>query len=289
MEFESHPTSTKTLIVYTTINTDIDAIYSSRVFPVEPYFLVHKKRGRKKKNVEENPNKDLKDGSIVHVNYKDSFYGFTPNPIPPEFFRNSTTIIIYVDNKLVNFKLSRKGTLQMTGCKSLEQARKCVRYFWEHLSKHTDKFSFKPGESSFRAYYDFVMKNIKFDIGFKIDREALNEYINRETPHSSIFETTIGYAGVNVKFEAESKHDANFQVTFDEYDGEECVSSGITTYKDLTTKMKIRVKKRYITFLAFQSGIVIMSGKDNIYMKEPYTEFLNIVNTNRKTFEEKVQ
>lgn len=288
-EFEKHPTSTKTLIVYTTINADIDAIYKSRVFPVEPYVIVHKKRGRKKKSADENPNKDLAEGSIVHVNYKDSFYGFTPNPIPPEFFRNSTTIIIYVDGKLVNFKLSRKGTLQMTGCKSLEQARKCVFYFWKHLSKHPDKFSFKPGESVFKAYYDFVMKNIKFDLGFKVDRECLNEYINRETSHSSIFETTIGYAGVNVKFEADSKHDATFHVAFDEYSEDGVLaSSGSTTYKELTSRMKIRSKKRYITFLVFQSGIVIMSGKDNVYMQEPYSEFLSIIKTNRSMFEERV-
>ena len=288
MDFETHPTSTKTLIIYTTINADIDAIFKERVFTVKPYVLVQKKRGRKKKSCEENPNKDLEEGSIVHVNYKDSFYGYTPNPIPPEFFRNSTTIIIFVENKLINFKLSRKGTLQMTGCKSIEQARKCVKYFWEFLSKHPDKYTFKEGETSFKAYYDFVMKNIKFDIGFKIDREAVNEYINRHTKHNSIFETTIGYAGVNVKFEVDSRHDSEFMVSYDEYEDSTLCSSGVITYEELAEKMKIRIKKRYITFLIFQSGIVIMSGKDNVYMKGPYTEFLELIQSNRKLFEENV-
>lgn len=289
MDFERLPTSTKTLIIYTTINTDIDRIYNERVFPVEPYTLIQKKRGRKKKASDEDPNKELEDGSIVHVNYKNSFYGFTPNPIPPEFFRNSTTIIIYVDKKLVNFKLSRKGTLQMTGCKSIEQARKCVMYFWKHLSKHPDKYSYKQGETSFRVYYDFVMKNIKFDLGFKVDREAINDFINRSTTHNSIFETTIGYAGVNAKFEVDPKHDSEFSVLYDNYDaGGTFSSSGTITYKELTDTMKIRVKKRYITFLIFQSGIVIMSGKDNIYMKGPYLEFLEMVKKNRSVFEEKV-
>jgi hypothetical protein len=286
MSFDDHPTSTKTLIVYTTINADIDKIYSERVFPIEPYVLVQKKRGRKKKTTDEDPNKDLKEGSVVHVNYKDSFYGFTPNPVPPEFFRNSTTIIIYIENKLINFKLSRKGTLQMTGCKSLAQAKKCVNYFWSHLSKHPDKFTYKPGESTFTAYYDFVMKNIKFNIGFKIDREAFNEYINRNTSHNSIFETTIGYAGVNVKFEADSKFDNDFEVTYDMYGITH--TEGRISYSDLANRMKIRTKKRYITFLVFQSGVVIMSGKDSIYMQDPYTEFMKIVTDNRATLEEKV-
>lgn len=289
MDFDNLPTSTKTLIIYTTINADIEKIYNERVFPVEPYVLVQKKRGRKKKGCEENPNKDLKDGSIVHVNYKDSFYGFTPNPIPPEFFRNSTTIIIYVENKLINFKLSRRGTLQMTGCKSLEQARKCVMYFWSHLIKHPDKYTFKDGEDSFRVYYDFVMKNIKFDIGFKVDREAINDFINRATKHNSIFETTIGYAGVNVKFEIDSKRDSEFMVAYDDYVDDKPNSSGAISYKELAEKMKIRAKKRYITFLIFQSGIVIMSGKDNVYMKEPYDEFQSMIKTHRTIFEEKVE
>lgn len=288
-EFNELPTSTKTLIIYTTINADIDKIYGEKVFPVKPYTLVQKKRGRKKKTVDEDPNDGLEEGSIVHVNYKDSFYGFTPNPIPPEFFRNSTTIIIYVEKKLINFKLSRKGTLQMTGCKSIEQARKCVMYFWKHLSKHVDKYSFKTGETTFRVYYDFVMKNIKFNLGFKVDREAINDFINHKTTHNSIFETTIGYAGVNVKFEVDSKYDSEFMVAYDDYDGEQVCSSGMITYKELSEKMKIKTKKRYITFLIFQSGIVIMSGKDNVYMNDSYIEFSDMIKTNRKIFEEKVE
>ena len=36
-----------------------------------------------------------------------------------------------VDNKLINFKISKNGKFQMTGVKYDEQAVKCIKFFWK--------------------------------------------------------------------------------------------------------------------------------------------------------------
>ena len=43
------------------------------------------------------------------------------------------------------------------------------------------------------------MTNIDFNIGYIINREELNRYINEHTEYNSLLETSFGYTGVNIK------------------------------------------------------------------------------------------
>ena len=43
------------------------------------------------------------------------------------------------------------------------------------------------------------MTNIDFNVGFNINREELDIYINSSTLFNSLLETSFGYTGVNIK------------------------------------------------------------------------------------------
>ena len=292
-EFEMHETSVKTFIVFMNIGVDIEAMYKKRVFEVTPYEIPQKRRGRKKKSNDGDDKPILEDGSIVHVNFRDEFYGIETGS-SSAFFRNAMTVIMYVDNKFINFKVSQKkatlkGKLQMTGCKTNEQAKKCTYYFWKHLCQHTDTYTLDQGDI-FTVYYECVMRNVGFSMGFKVDRQNLNDYINDCTNHISIFETTLGYAGVNIKFNIDNLEELLDRTIIDK---EEFVKGRVIqstiSYRDLVSIMNIkRKKKRYVTFLVFQSGKVIMSGGDANLMREPYYQFIDIITDARDEIEETI-
>ena len=275
-KFEDYVVSTKTFIVYTNLILDIDKLYG--VLPITDYVVVQKKRGRKKKIQEDNPNKDIQDGSIIKVQNGSNFRGVEGKKNSRgKYFRNSMTFVIYIDGKLLNSKVSRNGKFQITGCKKDSQAEKCIDYFWKYISKFKTLYSFSDGEH-LKTVYDPVMYNIDFSFGFEVNRENLDKYINTNTEYYSILETTFGYTGVNIKIPVTASSD-NFKIKQIEYlDQEQNIS--YISYDQFQSQYRENRKKesnKYNTFLVFQSGKVIMSGKSALFMEDVYYKFINII------------
>ena len=138
--FDDITVSTKTIIGVSNLTIPISDLY--QVLSVEKYVVIPKKRGRQKKIFREDPNKDLEEGSIITLKYQDECRGVDLNAkknkkkktlTKKKFFRNALTVVMKVDNKLINFKISKNGKFQMTGVKYDEQAVKCIKYFWNKL------------------------------------------------------------------------------------------------------------------------------------------------------------
>jgi hypothetical protein len=136
------------------------------------------------------------------------------------------------------------------------------------------------------------MRNIDFDLGFVLDREKLDRYINNHTSYFSLLETSIGYTGVNIKIpilqpidELEVK-----ELIFTD----EGIKSRFVPYKKHLSTLKEKeydkkmMKERFNTFLVFQSGKVIMSSVNKNFAREPYYKFWEIIKVNRDDFEEKL-
>ena len=278
MAFNSFQVSTKTFIVYTNIILKIEELFTEKVLPITDYVVVLKKRGRKKKQQEEDPNKDIQNGSIIRVQYKKDYHGVILKSKAKGFFRNAMTIVMMVDGKLINFKATRNGKFQMTGCKTDEQAEKCIMYFWTYIKHRSDLYDFTNNGTHLIAYYNPVMYNIDFSLGFQVNRENLDIYINTKTPYTSLLQTTFGYTGVNIKMPVMTDRN-KLSIMFKEYMNEGTKTSYIP-FGDFSIKFSDDiVKKKYNTFLVFQSGRVIMSGKSAVFMENPYYEFIDIINT----------
>ena len=121
-EFDDIKVSTKTFIVMTNIFLDLDKLHE--FLQVTNYVVIPKKRGRKKKMELVDPNKDIKTGSIITVDYKGVVRGVDlkkkkkkdrkEKPNKSKYFRNAVTIVMIIDNKKINYKVSRNGKFQMT-------------------------------------------------------------------------------------------------------------------------------------------------------------------------------
>jgi TATA-box binding protein (TBP) (component of TFIID and TFIIIB) len=339
--FEENKVSTKTIIAVTNLSLNIHKVFET--LPITDYIVISKRRGRKKKTVVLDPNKHIPSGSIITLKFEDKIRGVDlkkkkKSKKQGKYFRNSVTIVMVIKQKKINFKLSRNGKFQMTGCKTDEQAEHCIKYFWKYIEKTEDVFTFNNKKSHFEVIFVPAMRNIDFSLGFLVDREKLSKYINVHTAYYSMLEASFGYTGVNIKvpmkddittldlvkieYLEDEKIYIEESVISDDDDSElddieepvisdddesevddikepvpcdkkNWVSSIIpyTDYLDLLTE-KERDKKlnktRYVTFLAFHSGKIIVSGITSCFMIETYYEFLNIIRDCYDIIEEKL-
>jgi TATA-box binding protein (TBP) (component of TFIID and TFIIIB) len=334
-EFDTIKVSTKTFIVMTNMTLDIDKLFE--FLPTTNYIVVPKRRGRKKKNEPEDPNKGIASGSIITLEYQNKIRGVDLKKKKKKnkstkkrgnYFRNSVTVVMIMDNKKINFKVSRNGKFQMTGCRRDDHAEKCVKWIWKYIKESKGIWKFEgydcdcDSESDIdtdtdsdtedengnpipkplptprkipdlKAIFIPAMRNIDFGLNFLVDREKLDEYFNTSTNYHSLLETSFGYTGVNIKIPIIKPIEELMLKQI------ECVS-GIwvkPVYVQYTDYLKMlpekdvakKLKKqRYNTFLVFHSGKVIMSGMEATFMKNVYYEFLDIIRESYDIIEERL-
>ena len=287
LQFDDLIVSTKTIIAITNLS-----IHISELFPyikITDYQLVKKKRGRKKKNLIADLNKNISEGSIIYAQYKDNIKGTCikkKKKNKKKFFRNALTIIMVLKhgpnsiNKLINFKISKNGKFQITGCKNLDDAKKIITYMWKLINNISNTYSLN--EPHLKVIYNTVMTNVDFNIGFLINREELDNYMNKNTQYNSLLETSFGYTGINIKFLITDSLDTLEIPTFTLINKNWIKS--VTYYKDIPHKKK----KKYNTFLVFHSGNIIMSGMTEKLMKPSFNNFVKIINDSKNLIEEKL-
>lgn len=294
--FYDNKVSTRTYVLSTNLLLDIDNVFEK--LPITEYIIMNKKRGRRKKVEIKDPNLGIKSGSIITIKYKNKddvnmLRGVQIKKKSNKNFRNSLTVIMIVDDKKINFKVSTNGRIQMTGCKSKEQAIKTIQFFWRYIKDDKSIYSFREGEH-FEIILIPSMRNIDFNLGFNIDRDALSRAICEmpEEEYRSMLEPSFGYTGVNIKFLLQE--DIVFldidKLTFHEDE----MKTEIISYSDYldTLSEKERNKKlekpRYNTFLCFHSGKIIMSGLTEELMEATYYVFLDIIRDNYHKIKEKL-
>lgn len=304
-KFEDIKVSTKTFIAVTNVSLNIENVFRS--LPITDYIIIPKKRGRRKNNTIVDPNKDIEEGSIISLEYRNELRGANlkgkdlNNKKRSKYFRNSVTIVMIVLGKKINFKVSRNGRFQITGCRSNKHAYTCVKNFWYYIKDNDTLYELdkqllvESGEiSNFKCIFIPAMRNIDFDLGFNVDRQKLDEFFNENTVYKSLLETSFGYTGVNIKLEIKKSIRELKLVGIEE---DEKLNWNIVKdipyslyLKTLTEKERCKKlkKKRYNTFLVFHSGKVIMSGMEKTFMIEAYYKFLDIIRDCHKYIEEKL-
>ena len=293
INFSDIEVSTKTIIGVSNVELDIEGIFNK--IPITPYVMVQRRRGRKKKEQEADPNQDLPIGSIITAKLSGLVKGVDlkqkkKTDSRRKYFRNSLTIVMKITkDKLLNFKLSKNGKFQITGSKYDQHAKDCIKYFWEIIRPSTELY--KMSGTNFNVTFITVMTNIDFNLGFIVNREQLDKYMNSNTTHNSLLETSFGYTGVNIKFPANGYESSSLLQTIS-YQG--TWIDDIITYeqyfKSLPDKdqQKILQKDKYTTFLVFHSGNVIMSGLDKQHMEKTFNEFISIIDDCKPSIEEKL-
>ena len=295
--------STKTIIAVSNIECDIEKIYEN--LPVleldeenQKKFTIpiKKKRGRRRKNQivsEQNENPIvmpiINTGDIVAIYYQNKQKGLPQYfKYNQKYFRNALNVIMLLENqKKINFKLSKNGKIQMTGCKDDNDAKLCLQFFFEKIFRYCKNFIIYRSEPFF-VYYYTVMTNLDFNIGFEINRQKLNQIVNSSTEFNSLLETSFGYTGVNIKLPFDFDETILIdKMTFDnEWNHSQIQFQEFLTYMGPVFEKHEKNKKKYNTFLVFHSGNIIMSGMRIDKMMDHQHFFYNFLIKHRSDFEE---
>lgn len=296
--FDQIDISTQTIIAKTNWKINITELFHN--LPITPYEVIPKKRGRRPKEEKKVNPQPLLDGQIITLKLGDKLRGVDlkmKKKSGDNYFRNSITIVMYCDGKLINFKVSKNGKFQFTGCKNDSHPHQClefIRYYIYPIQEHMEKkIMTLPLNSHLEVIYMTVMSNINFSLGFCINKENLNEYIYQHTEHNSLLETTFGYTGVNIKMEIPDVSDIPIMRAVYS-DADQQWHQSVITYGqyvqtlDAKEQQKEKNKHRYVTLLVFQSGNVIESAPHKACMKPAYLNFLKLIEKCRHLIEEKI-
>lgn len=284
-EFDKLTVSVRTVICNTNITLNTKNIFDNLF--VTKYEIKKKKRGRKPKNSVEQKENPLPDGSIIQLRYGNNVKGIQPKE-KKNYFRNSLSVVMFIQNKKINVKLPKTGNVQMTGCKTLQQAQKAMIIIWDKIKSNSQLYSFNDKQTKFQFIIIPSMCNIDFNLNFLVDRQQLDQYFNENTPYYSLLETNFGHTGVNIKIPFD-KSIQELPLKKIIISDNNIITKQQITYNDyldtLSTKDKLKKinKRRFNTFLVFHSGSVIMSGIDLYLMRDTYNVFLNIIK-NCKSF-----
>lgn len=263
-KFEELKVSTRTIIASANVGLEMDRLFQTvplskqtHTFLDKPY-SVYIDSIHYKNNIRERNMKDM----MINTGHQKSF-------------RNALNVVMVLDDtKRINFKVSKNGKFQITGCKDLEHAKICVFAFLERvdggaiLTHHGDTLSIS---------FEIVMTNVDCGIGYCINRQSLDKIINTTTPYHSLLETSFGYTGVNIKFpvSADWFHLDVPTMEWQRNKPETLVFKQTPLSQVAPTK---KLKTKYNTFLVFHSGQFIMSGMKEDTMKEDYYRFVGILN-----------
>lgn len=211
--------------------------------------------------------------AIVTIYHKDKIKGqtnFLEKKKSKTSFRNAVNIIIKINSKFINLKLSKKGNFQITGCKDRKECFSAVQYLIE-LLLITCKECIVTCPKEVSIYFYTVMTNFVFNTGFEIDRKKLSDIINQDNNFYNLFETNFGYTGMNVKLPLENSM-LPTEIPFYSYNIEKKQwNIGTCPFN------KPSSKKKFNTFLIFHSGKIIMSGMCESTMQRHYTFFRNFI------------
>lgn len=296
--------STSTILALTNIEINLSWLYNI-ITPCNVHLLLSNhninidKLKKNKELTEKLHQLQLPYGSITLVEYKDKIKGIKLKKKRP--FKNSLSIVMLLD-KLITMKIPIKGKMHLTGCTREDQAIECIRILYKnYISKYKSDYQtfiindvytadleqMNSDEKNIDIQYDentkikvvlkSVMTNINFNLGFNINREALDRYMNEFNEFNSLLETSIGYTGVNIKipFLLKEKEDNITCLRLNKNDEWTLYKVPYMYYKHKFLKKKEKQEKH--TFLVFYSGTVIMSGIITKYMEPVYNEFMNII------------
>ena len=225
----------------------------------------------------------LKSGKGIKCldDYKPKFKSTTKNS-KKNFFNQMTIIIKIVDDKFLNIKLFKNGSIQITGCKLLSDANiginKLITKLKEKLllkitdtdmdnasdnasDNALDKVSETESDKVITFVEDVENLNVsKFKIDLINSNFGVNYLINKELLFGLLTEKNVLcrlssiHACVNIKYKIRAIPD----------------------------NMHTEDKPNYVSIFVFQTGNIIITGaKQAIYVRDAYHYIVNFLNKNK--------
>lgn len=193
---------------------------------------------------------------------------------------HACTIQYMLPEKLVNVKLYNTGSMQITGCKSHDQCHRTIFGIYCLIMKHCPQGVYRKSASEARVIFNIeaVMKNIHFNVGFKVIRQKFAEYF--AAPERAVdFDYVMTYddqtsAGLNIKkIISHVQRDKIDQMIIG---GDASPESKGFEVSEIEVDVRYKPAKS-LTFILFHSGNCRYSGCNDKVMRQGYYDFVKLV------------
>lgn len=324
MPFDDIPISTISFVIHTNLEIDINKVFA--YIPLNPNKYIKSSKKNKKTTEMFSP------GSVFGITFGKNRRGsnykekkrinrirkeiITEDEIETpkakkkkyDYFLHTLQLSMIINNnKLIGIKIPRTGTFHVTGAKTQEQfyeifeliletLKKCEKYSGEeiiYVKNDTQQKEHINDNSKIHVRFRTIMTNISSNIGYKINRQEFNNYLN-STPNFFSEYRPDKSPSVKVKISVpQSTDDYDYHPdlieTYYTIDGKH-TEPKIIQYKNYFNELPIMMKQKerkekFFSFLVFQSGKYILSAV-GLWMKTAYEQFMNITSSNRELFEE---
>jgi TATA-box binding protein (TBP) (component of TFIID and TFIIIB) len=215
---------------------------------------------------------------------------------PKRNFLNCITLIIQIE-KRINIKIFKNGVFQLTGCKDIDNVRRCLKLILTELSKANERigatqgsptcFQFEEGSDDFVIYIKSAMRNIDFDLGFKVNRSLLAKWLTRiyEEDDDVIIPDAIGNKmDVKVKLRIAREELEHLPVTKITNPTHAKPKEEEVLYKNCLhiiepdkKKLETKLKDKFVSISVFQNGKVLLSAMDASIQEKYYEWFTNLI------------
>jgi hypothetical protein len=206
-------------------------------------------------------------------------------------FLNCVTIVVLV-GKRVNVKVFKNGVFQITGCKHLENVKDCIDVLVSEMRKILDCLLFDvDSDNSFIFYVKSAMRNIDFDLGFKVDRKKLSEKLVSmfiEDDDIIIPDAVGNKMDVKIKFRVSRTDLENIpvnKITYDVSGSEISKENLVMNYKSCIDvmeshsekKIDSKLKNKFVSASIFQNGKVLLSAVDETVQQKYHEWFVKLM------------
>jgi TATA-box binding protein (TBP) (component of TFIID and TFIIIB) len=202
--------------------------------------------------------------------------GYFEKDVKKNFYNSITLNVLYksikddeiqgrsIDQtKCINVKVFINGTLQITGCPTIQSGKKVIQIIHEYLEKHSADVVKYP-ENLELSKFETVMINTDYVLGFPINRDSLYHILTNNYDISAHYDAD-GYPGVKIWYMW------NEDYVETEYEGH-CRCKGRCNGKG---KGNGEGDCKKVTIAVFQSGKVIITGGNNLKQIKNAYNFIN--------------
>lgn len=316
--FENIQVSTQTF----TVKTNIDELNLDNFFKVVPLYknanaeIINMKYKMDKKGVfEEVPQKkrvQRKAREKEKSTLRDGAKG--GNPSRQRNFLNCISVVIMTEKK-INIKIFKNGVFQITGCKHKNDVFHSMELIFEQLREHKDIFTFKNDDADFSMFIKSAMRNIDFNVNYKIDRARISAYLHNNTEYTlpPLSSTNMGVKlkipfdihdlpitrvvyrataeGGEPPYETETPNNPTAHVPQERplrarvrFETELLLKDCIDELEPNKSRQKIKFENKFNNATIFQNGKVLMSCVDETFQRKYYYWLSNILLTHKEEF-----
>lgn len=207
-------------------------------------------------------------------------------------FLNCVTVVVLFDKK-INVKIFKNGVFQLTGCKHLLHAKQSIHYILQYMSTcglndtyivvstSQECLTHEGKISDIVCYFKSAMRNIDFELGYKINREILAKQLHLNT-NINIPPITCTNMGVKIKLPINLKTLPVYKMHFDKYpihteiEYIDCFEYLIG--KKMSDQDRDQKMNKFVSISIFQNGKVTFSCADMIYQEQFFNWFTDVMN-----------